>query len=102
MLSSYSISGGGSASALASQGSLISYGGSGNTCTVSGTPTFTEFATAISGAIISVNTGSIAFSGSANGQRYNASVSGIITTNGGGANFFPGSTAGASPSGYHV
>ena len=42
---------------------------------------------------------SITFSGSATGQRYNASQNSVINTYGGGASYFPGNAAGATATG---
>jgi len=63
------------------------------TATVSGTPGFSNaFAFAVTNGMISA-TGAT-FSGAATGTRYNAVLNGVITTGGGGANFFPGNVAG--------
>jgi hypothetical protein len=87
----YSITGG------AVRHSLVSYGGilnlSGRTVTLTGTPAFTIYAEAQT--LGAMNLGSMTFSGSATGQRYNASVNGIINTGGGGATYLPGNAAGA-------
>lgn len=65
--------------------------------TLSGTPTFTAFALAKQGGqALFQNT---TFSGGANGQRYNASLNAVINTQGGGASYLPGSTAGAVATG---
>lgn len=67
--------------------------------TLQGTPTFssaTAFAST-NGTILIGNSATI--SGSANGQRYIANSNGVINTAGGGANFFPGSTAGTTATG---
>ena len=64
----------------------------------SGTPAF-------SSATVQTQTGAVAtianasITGSATGQRYNASLNSVIFTNGGGANFFPGNVAGATATG---
>jgi len=62
------------------------------TITVTGTPAWsTGFATAIDSFILcNLDT----FIGSATGVRYRISFNGIINTNGGGASYFPGSSAG--------
>lgn len=69
--------------------------------TVSGTPAFTQFALVQMGAqLLFSNT---TFSGSATGQRYLATLGGVINTNGGGANFLPGNSAGSvTPGGQYA
>ncbi|MBS0231878.1 MAG: DUF2793 domain-containing protein [Proteobacteria bacterium] len=67
------------------------------TITVSGSPTFSQFAEASSCGVITVYT--VTISGSANGKRYDAKLGSVINTFGGGANFFPGSTAGTTATG---
>lgn len=64
--------------------------------TFSGTPAFTITVQATTGGIVSI-TG--VPSGSATGTRYSASLNGIINTNGGGANHFPGDVAGVTATG---
>ncbi|WP_205717116.1 hypothetical protein [Afipia massiliensis] len=41
----------------------------------------------------------VTYSGSATGARYTANSNAVINTNGGGANFFPGSVAGSAATG---
>ena len=67
------------------------------TWTSSGTWTGGGFAQAITGGVIYAfsNTSSGTFVG----QRYNASMNGAIQSNGGGANYFPGDSAGATATG---
>ena len=66
--------------------------------TLSGTPTFSSaFASVAGGQINTV--GNTTSSGSATGSRYNATLNGVINTNGGGASLFPGSTAGSTATG---
>jgi hypothetical protein len=93
--SAYSITGGAVAHGLAINGLI----GDNNTVavTLTGTPAFSgAFALAELGAqIFSTNT----FSGAATGVRYEAITGGIISSNGGGPNYFPGSTAGYTTSG---
>lgn len=67
--------------------------------TVSGSPTFTAFIVVIAGGVFTVATTSLSFSGSASGQRYSVSLNGVCNTSGGGASFFPGSTAGGTATG---
>jgi hypothetical protein len=69
----------------------------GGSWTISGTPTVGAFAQASNGAAVYAFANS--FSGAINGQRYNASMNGVIQTNGGGANYFPGSVAGTTATG---
>lgn len=70
----------------------------GITVTISGTPAFsTAFAVAAGSG--SVYATAITFSGAATGTRYSAALNGVIFTNGGGANYFPGNGAGASTTG---
>lgn len=65
--------------------------------TLSGSITFTCFAyCVILGIVVSAG---LTFSGSATGARYSVATNGVIYTNGGGANYFPGSTAGTAATG---
>lgn len=66
--------------------------------TITGTPTVGAFAQAGTGGVI--YTFSNTFSGALNGQRYNASLNGVIQSNtGGNVNYFPGSGAGSTSTG---
>ncbi len=65
--------------------------------TISGSPTVGFFANAGTGGVI--YTFSNAFSGVINGQRYIASLNGVIQTNTGNQNYWPGTTAGSATSG---
>lgn len=68
------------------------------TVTLTGTPAFaTAFAYATQ--LGFVNGPASTFSGSATGQRYNASLNAVISSGGGGANYFPGNSAGATGTG---
>ena len=68
------------------------------TVTLTGTPAFSSaFANAQNNGTLIV--GSLSFSGSATGVRYLANENGVINTNGGGANFFPGNSAGSVSNG---
>jgi hypothetical protein len=94
----YTISGGSSGgNHLRAQqnGAIIS--NAGLTITLTGTPAFSIFALAYMTGMISMQ--GQTFSGAATGQRYNATLCGVIETNGGGANYFPGGTAGATATG---
>lgn len=70
------------------------------TVTYSGTPAFGICVEAAQGGYIDFF--GTTNSGSTTGQRYLASSGGSIFTNGGGANFFPGSVAGVSTTGYYT
>ncbi|TXH81182.1 MAG: hypothetical protein E6Q77_08615 [Rhizobium sp.] len=72
---------------------------SAGTTTYSGTPVFAQsVAFATMGGTISCQATTV-MSGSATGQRYVATLNGIINSSGQGANFFPGSVAGATSTG---
>lgn len=63
------------------------------TVTLTGTPAFTTFAAAASlGFIYAVG---VTYTGSATGQRYSSTKNALIDTNGGGASYFPGNSAGS-------
>lgn len=62
------------------------------TITLSGTRAFTIFV--LSQGVSIIDTGSLTFTGTATGSRYQAALNGIINTSGGGANFFPGDAVG--------
>jgi hypothetical protein len=57
------------------------------------------FAIAALGGLIQYDGSTFVGMGSATGQRYNASSNGLISTASGGANFFPGNSAGATSTG---
>lgn len=86
------ISGGGEAHWNAGSGSIIK--SQGRTITASTSVNFsTGFATAeAAGSIVSNGN---TFSGTYTGPRYRGTTNGVIITNGGGANYFPGSSAGS-------
>lgn len=70
----------------------------GITITLTGTPTFsTAFGNASFGGVAVV--GSVTFSGSATGPRYAIVSNGVINTNGAGATYLPGDTAGTLATG---
>ena len=97
--SNYTISGGANSHFNANDiGNIIV---SSPTITLTGTPAFTDFAIATGPSVIGCTTGITTFSGSATGQRYNSSFGAFIQTQGGGANYFPGNTAGSSSTGYY-
>lgn len=93
---SYTVSGGGGNHWAILSGAIISCNSV--TVTVSGTPAWTQaFVTAAYGVYVQAH--AITFSGSATGPRYAVSANSVIDTNGGGANYFPGNSAGASTTG---
>jgi hypothetical protein len=71
---------------------------SGRTITLSGTPNFSG--AFVNGASLGIaNCAACIFTGAATGTRYNAALNSVVYTNGGGANFFPGSTPGTTATG---
>jgi len=90
----YTISGGGIVHFSTATTGEIDYQGAGITITVSGTPAFIYFAASSHFGILYVP--NITWSGSATGSRYLAVYMGIIDTVGGGANYFPGDSAGSA------
>jgi len=95
IVANYTITGGAIAHVDAFGGGQVV--ASGRTATLTGTPAFTSFAKADSlGYVRFVST---TITGSATGQRYNASLNGIIDTSGGGASYFPGNSSGATATG---
>lgn len=92
----YTISGAAAGHYYAANASFIDVAGMG-TITVSGTPAITAFAKAEH--LSDVRAFSNTYSGSATGQRYSATLNSVIDTNGGGANYFPGNSAGATGTG---
>jgi hypothetical protein len=69
------------------------------TATLSGTPAFTAFAFANTQGLIFAPHTLVTFSGAASGSRYSVTLNSVINTEGGGANFFPGSSAGTTATG---
>lgn len=68
------------------------------TITISGTPAFSvAFAYAITGSVQPINGNT--FSGAATGVRYTVNTNAVIFTNGGGATYLPGGTAGSTATG---
>lgn len=91
----YSIVGGAQFHYACVSGSIVC---SGRTVTVTGTPAFSgAFALAGRGGVL--ESFSTTYSGSATGSRYNANANGVIFTNGGGANYFPGNAVGTTATG---
>lgn len=70
------------------------------TWTITGTPAWSvAFVYALDQGNIRISSANVTFSGSATGVRYLAEMDSIIQTNGGGANFFPGGSAGSTATG---
>lgn len=93
--SPYSIVGGATGHYLLAANSTIEKtAGAAYVITVTGTPAISTFAEATMGSIL--NLWATSFSGSATGKRYSATGGGIIVTSGGGANYFPGNSAGTA------
>ena len=94
----YSINGNANQHLCAQNGGIINMGD--QAVTLNGTPAYgSGFAEVDVGGII-VCPG-LTFSGSATGPRYAANTNGVIQTNGGGPNFFPGSSAGTTNNGLY-
>ena len=92
----YSIVGGAVAHAVAESGASVLIVG--RTITLTGTPAFsTAFAFAEECGSITISGDT--FSGSATGPRYVSQINGVINTNGGGANYLPGNSAGSTATG---
>jgi len=71
---------------------------SGRTVTITGTPAFSSaFCLTQTTGVVVANSNT--YSGSATGQRYNVSLNSVVNTAGGGANYFPGNSAGATATG---
>ncbi|WP_445215457.1 hypothetical protein ACKWRH_23545 [Bradyrhizobium sp. Pa8] len=79
-----------------STGALLMAEGSGN-WSLNGTPNWGSFIHAENGANVRIN--SVTFTGAATGGRFNATGNATIFTNGGGANYLPGNTAGVTSNG---
>jgi hypothetical protein len=69
------------------------------TITLSGTPAWASAGCAAGDCGTIFFIGGSAFSGSATGKRYNAVSNGVVDTQGGGASFIPGNSAGATATG---
>jgi hypothetical protein len=98
VLANYSITGGSSLHAIASNpGSIVNIA-SGLTVTITGTPAFsTAFVDA--GYLGMVTASSVTWSGSATGSRYGATANGVVNSGGAGATYFPGNAAGSTATG---
>jgi hypothetical protein len=64
-----------------------------------GTPSFLALLSGSTFAYLSCPSSKVAFAGSATGVRYSGDTNAVIKTAGGGANFFPGSSAGSVSTG---
>lgn len=96
-LSSYTISGAATYHWGAYDGGII-LGLPSSTITITGTPAFGS-SFILCGTLGLFDGFSITFSGSATGVRYNVYGNSVIFTNGGGATYFPGGTAGTTATG---
>ena len=95
----YLISGGGNAHETAIYNGVIVTQGS--VVTISGTPAFST-GYAVVDMAGSIQCASQTFSGAATGPRYSAQKNGVIDTNGGGASYLPGNSAGSATTGLYV
>jgi hypothetical protein len=92
----YAISGGATVHCHATQPAILQIRNV--TVTLNGTPNFsTVFASGANGAFWEVT--GVTFSGAATGSRYAVQGNAVVFTNGGGANYFPGNSAGSVASG---
>ncbi len=91
----YTISGNAAVHLLAQHGRINA--GSGLTVTISGSRTFSQFARATAGGY--VYTAGNLYSAAVTGQRYMVDLNGLFQTFGGGASYFPGTTAGSASTG---
>ncbi len=97
---SYTISGAAARHLIATGAGAIIKAQASATITLSGTPAFaTAFAVAEELGEVRFNSGAVSFSGSAKGARYSSTLNGLVSSNGGGASYFPGSSAGSTATG---
>jgi hypothetical protein len=96
ILTGYAVSGSASSHMFADTNATIYLSG-GITVTLTGTPAFSIFASALKCSVIRAI--AITFSGSATGSRYSVVTNAVIDTGGGGANYFPGNSAGSTATG---
>jgi hypothetical protein len=75
-------------------GGAITNNGTGRTVTITGTPAFSQQFVNFTN-LASVYLLSMTYSGSATGTRFSGSINAVCQTGGGGANYFPGSSAGS-------
>lgn len=101
LIGSYSITQSANAHFVANAGGVIEQGAASIVITTVGTPNFAN-AFAIGGqlGLIFLNQASLNFAGSgATGKRFDATTNAVVSTSGGGPNFFPGSVAGTTSTG---
>jgi len=101
LASNYTISGSADNHIFCNEGGIVDNSGP-LSVAVNGTPAFALFfAASVRNALITLP--NMTYIGSATGARYSATFGGGVDTNGGGANYFPGSVAGtvASPGWYN-
>ena len=94
--SNYAITAGGTWHMLCDQGGWIT--ANTKTVTLTGTPAF-SVAFAQASSLSELYIIAITYSGSATGKRYDGSANSVIHTNGGGASYFPGNSAGSTATG---
>lgn len=94
-IGNYAISGGATNHLFSGKGSFISCNSV--TVTITNTPAFTQFAQA--SAASNIESTGVTFSGGATGVRYISQLNAVINTGGGGANYFPGDSAGSTATG---
>jgi len=73
--------------------------GQGINITLVGNPTFSVFCAATSGGSWGTQPGFLTFTGTCVGMRYYATFNGVVNTETGNLNFFPGTVAGQTPNG---
>ena len=102
VIGNYTISGGAANHWITSLQGTVSHATDGTavTITLSGTPAFSSnFASATAYSTISCAASVVTFSGGATGKRYTGQELSLIRTIGGGANYFPGNSAGSVATG---
>lgn len=94
----YTIAGSAARHILTANAGIFTSDGVAHTITLTGTPAFSSaFVDSQLQGLVQMN--GQTFSGSATGKRYSATLNGVIDTIGGGANYFPGNTAGTTATG---
>jgi hypothetical protein len=96
--SNYTISGGASYHFSSGFGAQIINPSGGLAVTLTGTPNYTG-AFAECDTCASLTMVGVTYTGTATGQKYYAALNGVISTSGGGANYFPGNVAGSATTG---
>jgi hypothetical protein len=92
----WSVSAGAASHVVSARGGIII--GASRTVTLSGTPAFSGGFCNVSQCGVATMQG-MTLSGSATGVRYSATLNAVIQTGGGGANYFPGNSAGTTATG---